>query len=158
VSVRTRGAALLVLGTLLTATVAAQVPNPPASRLVSMTSLTCTFPVLATGAWKDGAPAPSTRSGKLAVAFTSIDTQDGTADAVGGTSKAHITVRVVGNYLHLMQMDPYGALYVTTVFNTETRAGKLQAVHTRHEFTPVSVPGFTSRPEQYYGECETPAK
>jgi hypothetical protein len=51
-------------------------------------------------------------------------------------------------------MDAYGALYVTTVFNTESRPGKLQAVHTRHEYTPVSVPGFTSRPEQYYGDCD----
>jgi len=27
-------------------------------------------------------------------------------------------------------------------------------VHTRHEYTEVRLPGFTSRPEQYYGECE----
>ena len=31
--------------------------------------------------------------------------------------------------------------------------GKLRAVHTRHEYTEVSLPGFTSRPEQYYGDC-----
>jgi hypothetical protein len=40
------------------------------------------------------------------------------------------------------------------VFDKETRAGRLQAVHTRHEYTAVSLPGFTSRPEQYYGDCE----
>jgi len=85
---------------------------------------------------------------------TDLAALSGTADAVGGGGKTHITVRVVGNYLNLMQMDPYGALYVTTVFNTESRPGKLQAVHTRHEYTPVSVPGFTSRPEQYYGDCD----
>jgi len=27
-------------------------------------------------------------------------------------------------------------------------------VHARHEYTEVSLPGYTSRPEQYYGECE----
>jgi len=108
---------------------------------------------MATGTWKAGAPESSTRAAKLSVAFNSIDTQDGTAEAVGDSGKAHITVRLVGAYLHLMQMDPYGALYVTTVMDTETRAGKLQAVHTRHEYTPVSLPGLTSRPEQYYGEC-----
>ncbi len=32
--------------------------------------------------------------------------------------------------------------------------GKLKAVHTRHEYTEVSLPGYTSRPEQYYGECD----
>jgi hypothetical protein len=153
-TVRTCGAAVIVAGMLLAATAAAQVPNPPSPRLVAITSLKCTFPVLATGTWKAGEPVASTKAAKLAVAFTSIDTQEGTADAVGGAGKAHITVRVVGNYLNLMQMDPYGALYVTTVFNTESRPGKLQAVHTRHEYTPVSVPGFTSRPEQYYGDCD----
>jgi hypothetical protein len=29
----------------------------------------------------------------------------------------------------------------------------MRAVHTRHEYTMISLPGFTSRPEQYYGEC-----
>ena len=27
------------------------------------------------------------------------------------------------------------------------------AVHTRHEYTDVLLIGFTSRPEQYYGDC-----
>lgn len=157
-SVRSQCAAFAGAATLLAAAAAAQVPNPPAPRLVSVTSLNCTFATMATGTWKSGEAMASTRPAKLALAFTSIDPQEGTADVVGGNSKAHITVRVVGNYLNLMQMDPYGAVYVTTVFSAETRAGKLQAVHTRHEYTPVSVPGFTSRPEQYYGECEAPVK
>jgi hypothetical protein len=53
-----------------------------------------------------------------------------------------------------MQMDPYGAVYVTTIFNSETKNGRLLAVHTRHEYTPVQLPGLTSRPEQYYGDCQ----
>lgn len=57
-----------------------------------------------------------------------------------------------------MQMEPYGALYVTTVFNQETQAGRLQAAHTRHEYTPVSLPGLTSRPEQYFGDCAVTAQ
>jgi hypothetical protein len=27
-------------------------------------------------------------------------------------------------------------------------------MHSRHEYTDVSLPGYTSSPEQYYGECE----
>jgi hypothetical protein len=27
-------------------------------------------------------------------------------------------------------------------------------VHSRHEYYPTALPGFTSSPEQYYGECE----
>jgi hypothetical protein len=132
----------------------AQAPNAPAPRLVKATALDCTFSAMATGTWKDGVPATSTRPAKLSIAFTSIDTQDGTADAVGDGGKSHITVRMVGNYLNLMQMDPYGAVYLTTIFNTETKSGRLLAAHTRHEYTLVQLPGLTSRPEQYYGDCD----
>jgi hypothetical protein len=131
----------------------AQVPNVPAPRLVNAKTIRCAFSVLATGTWKDGMAEASTRAAKLSVAFTSIDTEDGTADAVDDTRKSHVTVRVIGNYLNFMQVDAYGALYVTTVFNTEAKGGRLLAVHTRHEYTPVQLPGLTSRPEQYYGDC-----
>jgi hypothetical protein len=40
------------------------------------------------------------------------------------------------------------------VFDRPGRNGTLLAAHSRHEFTPVQLPGFTSRPEQYYGECD----
>jgi hypothetical protein len=143
----------VVIGTMVVAGLTAQVPNAPAPRLVNAKSISCSFSVVATGTWKDGVAGSTTRAAKLKVAFTSIDTSDGTADAVGDAGKAHITVRAVGNYLNLMQMDPYGAIYLTTVFNTETTGGRLLAVHTRHEYTPVQLPGLTSRPEQYYGDC-----
>lgn len=152
-TLRSRRAALAV-SVLLAASAAAQAPNAPAPRLLNARSLTCRFTALATGTWKSGQPEATITPATLTLGFSAIDTQDGTADAVGSSGKAHITVRAVGNYLTLMQMDPYGAVYLTTVMNTETRDGKLQAVHTRHEYTPVQLPGLTSRPEQYYGECE----
>jgi hypothetical protein len=132
----------------------AQAPNKPSPRLANVSSLKCTFSVQATGTWKSGESEASIKPAKLSAAFNAVDTQDGTAEAVGDAGKSHITVRLLGSYLHFMQLDPYGALYVTTVMDTETRDGKLQAVHTRHEYTPVSLPGLTSRPEQYYGECQ----
>lgn len=131
----------------------AQVPSAPSARLSKTTTLKCTFSVLATGTWKNGEAVASTRPAKVTVAFNSVDTQDGTADAVGDSGKSHVTVRLVGRYLHFMQVDPYGAMYVTTVFDYEARAGRLAASHTRHEYTPVQLPAFTSRPEQYYGDC-----
>jgi hypothetical protein len=134
------------------------VPNRPPDKLVKATTLKCVFSLMATGTWTNGTPEASVKPAKLAIAFNAVDTQDGTADAVGDSGKSHITVRVSGSYLHLMQMEPYGALYVTTVFDKETKGGKLQAVHTRHEYTAVSLPGLTSRPEQYVGECEVVAK
>lgn len=109
---------------------------------------------MAVGDWKAGEALSTIKSAKLAVAFNAIDTQEGTAESVGDSGKAHITVRLLGSYLHFMQLDTYGALYITTVFDKETRSGKLQAAHSRHEYTPVSLPGLTSRPEQYVGECD----
>jgi hypothetical protein len=139
---------------LVTSSAAAQAPNASPVVLAKATALKCTFLVIATGDWKDGAAEAVVKPAALSVGFTAIDTQDGTADAVGDSGKSHITVRLLGNYLHLMQMDPYGALYVTTVFSRETKPGKLQAAHSRHEYLPVAARGLTSRPEQYYGECE----
>jgi hypothetical protein len=138
---------------LLLVALTVQAPNLPSARLSKITKLSCSFPTMATGTWKAGVPEASTKPAKQSVAFNAVDAQDGTAEAVGDSGKSHITVRLVGSYLHLMQIDPYGALYVTTIMDTETRTGRLQAVHTRHEYTPVSLPGLTSRPEQYYGEC-----
>jgi hypothetical protein len=139
---------------LLTAPLIAQAPNASPEVLVKATALKCTFPVVTIGDWKNSAAEAAVKPATLSVGFTAIDTQDGTAEAVGDAGKSHITVRLLGNYLHFMQMDPYGALYVTTVFNKETRPGRLQAAHSRHEYLPVAVRGLTSRPEQYYGECE----
>jgi hypothetical protein len=148
-----------VLGTLSDVAMAArQVPNLPSARLAKATSLKCVFPTLATGTWKNGASEAAVRPAKLAIGFTAIDTQDGTAEAAGASGKSNITVRLVGNYLHFMQMDAYGAMYVTTVFDQEAKSGRLIAAHSRHEYTPVSLPGLTSRPEQYYGECEILSK
>jgi hypothetical protein len=152
-SMTTRSAAVVVT-LVLPICAAAQVPNAPSARLAKATSLKCTFSSMATGTWKAGESVVSTKPAKLAVSFNAVDTQDGTAEAVGDSGKSHITVRLVGPYLHLMQMDPYGALYVTTVIDTETRPGRLAASHSRHEYTAVQLPGLTSRPEQYYGECE----
>jgi hypothetical protein len=150
----TRFCAAAVVAALSSSVPITQVPNIPAPRLVKAKALRCSFSVLATGTWKDGVAEAATKPAKLSVAFSSIDAEDGTADAIDDTRKSHITVRVIGNYLNFMQVDAYGALYVTTVFNTETKSGRLLAVHTRHEYTPVQLPGLTSRPEQYYGDCE----
>lgn len=115
--------------------------------------LTCAFSLMAIGTWNDDTPSAEVKPAKLAVEFRGIDTQDGTAEAAG-FGPPNIIVRLTGGNLHFLQVGMDGAVYVTTVFDHLTPAGKLKAVHTRHEYTRVSLPGFTSRPEQYYGECE----
>ena len=123
-------------------------------RLADITSLDCTFKVIATGTWTNGEAEASLDGSTFSIGFESIDTDGATAEVVGPYGASSIIVRQTGDYLHLVQMFMVGPLYTTTVIDRETTDGKLMAVHTRHEYTDTSLPGFTSRPEQYYGECE----
>src|SRR5712692_350836 len=99
-------------------------------------------------------PLVETKPATLALGFEEIDVDEGSARVVGAFGPADIIVRLSSGTLHLVQSFREGPLYATTIFPYETRPGRLRAVHTRHEFTEVSLPGFTSRPEQYYGACE----
>ena len=117
--------------------------------------LKCEFTLQATGTWtKAGEPQGEVKKMKLSLGFDSIDTNDGTATVMGSYGAPHIIVRLAAGYLHFMQVGSVGYLHVTTVFDKVAGPGRLKAVHTRHEYTEVSVPGYTSRPEQYYGDCE----
>jgi hypothetical protein len=122
-------------------------------RLLGAKKLNCTFSALATGNW-DGAKASAVVTAtKLEVKFTSIDLDEGTAEADGGFGDSFISAKYAHGYLHLMQISDAGPLYITTVLATETSTGHFKAIHTRHEWSPAIVPGFTSRPEMYVGEC-----
>jgi hypothetical protein len=127
----------------------------PDGRLAAAKSLRCTFALDATGGWKtDGAPNAAVKPAKLVLLFESIDTDEGTAKMRNGTMLSDLVARQSGGYLHFMQSFRSGPLYTTTVFDKETSDGKFKAVHSRHELFTVPVPGATSSPEQYYGECE----
>jgi hypothetical protein len=123
-------------------------------RLAGAKALKCVFHLVATGSWNNGAPQAEVKRTELLVVFNSINTDEGTAGSVGQFGRSDIIARLSNGILHLIESFRDGPVYITTVFNKESRPGKLKAVHTRHEYTDVSVPGFTSSPEQYYGECE----
>jgi hypothetical protein len=128
------------------------------SALASATRLKCVFNVMSIGTWtKKGEALVESKKANLVLQYNSIDTSEGTAEVIGWTGgNFFITVRLVLTSLHLMTTADAGPVYLTTVFDRPTRPGKYKAVHSRHEFTDVSLPGFTSRPEQYVGECEIP--
>jgi hypothetical protein len=128
--------------------------SPSKNATANARSLKCTFALLATGTWIENKAQAELKEAKLAVEFHAINAQEGTADTLGGFGPPHIVVRLAGGTLHFLQVSSDGPVYMTTVFDELTPAGQLKAVHTRHEYTRVSLPGFTSRPEQYYGECE----
>lgn len=137
--------------------IAGGTPAAQATRLplADVKSLRCVFKLMATGTWTPaGESAGEVKAGSLSIAYSDIDTQEGTAEVAGVTGAPHIVAQLSGGYLHLIQIGGTGYLYTTTVFDKVSRAGWLKAVHSRHEYTEVSLPGFTSRPQQYYGECE----
>jgi hypothetical protein len=153
-----RGMAIL-LTALLGSTLHAQAPA--AVPLSSVQRLKCTFTQKVLGTWdKDAVPTAELTPAKLSMVFDAIDTQDGTANAIEVSAPdagaPHITVRLLADNLHFMAMNISGSVYLTTVFaDRDSRAGKnFKAVHTRHEFTATRLTGWTSRPEQYYGQCE----
>jgi hypothetical protein len=124
------------------------------SRLAGIKRLTCVFALYATGTWNNGEPRAEVKPASLSVGFDEIDIDSGTAHVNEAFGPIDIIAKLSTWNLHFLDIRSEGALYVTTVFDRESRSGKLKAVHTRHEYTDVSVPGFTAKPEQYYGECE----
>jgi hypothetical protein len=132
----------------------ADAQRPSLKRLETVKGLTCVFPLLANGTWNKGEPHADVKAAKLSMRFDAINTEEGTARVTDAFGHFEIIARLSTDTLHLMQSFSAGPLYVTTVFNIESRGGKLKAVHARHELTEAILPGFTSSPEQYYGECE----
>lgn len=151
---RTRVGGIGVLVVVLSASqAAAQGTAALQQQLETARALDCTFSLITTGTWKDGAPSADSKPTTLKMGFSDISVDDGSAKADGGYGAAPVVVRYVSDYMHLMQMYKAGPLYTTTVFARAAKAGRLLAVHTRHEFVDVSLPGFTSRPEMYMGDC-----
>jgi hypothetical protein len=140
--------------------VAASMPAPASAqdralmqRLQATVRAECRFTQMATGNWQDGGPSFTTAESDLTTIFYDIDVESGTAEAEGRFGASYIVVRLAQGYLHFMQTLSAGPVYVTTILASPTTDGRLKAVQTRHEYTQVSLPGFTSRPEIYLGDC-----
>jgi hypothetical protein len=122
-------------------------------QLRAATRVECQFSQIAKGDWNDQGSAFATEAADFSAAFFDIDVESGTAEAEGRFGASYIIVRYAEGYLHFMQTLNSGPLYMTTILAQPTTDGRLKAVHTRHEYTQVSLPGFTSRPEMYLGDC-----
>ena len=123
------------------------------TRLKNAKRLDCNFSKLATGTWQAGAAKERVSAVEVEVKFQDIDVDGGTAEADSDFGKSFIVVRYSHGYLHLMQISDAGPLRVTTVFAVESSKGRMKAVQTRHAYTAVQLPGYTSRPEMYVGDC-----
>jgi hypothetical protein len=128
--------------------------DAPAARLASATAVRCRFSTMATVDWQGGEPRSSQKPSTLTLAFEAVNIDEGSARSAEQNGVVDVTVRFANDVLHFMQSLREGPLYVTSIFPVAADGSRLIAVHSRHEFTKVQVPGFTSRPEQYYGSCE----
>jgi hypothetical protein len=122
-------------------------------QLQEATRVDCRFTQLAKADWADDDARFNTEAVDFEASFFDIDVEGGTAEAEGRFGASYIIVRYAEGYLHFMQTLTSGPLYLTTVLADASADGRLKAVHTRHEYTAVSLPGFTSRPEMYLGDC-----
>lgn len=121
------------------------------------TRIDCTFTEIVRSDWSDEGPGFSAEPVEFSASFVDIDAESGTAEAEGRFGASYIIVRYAQGYLHFMQTLTAGPLYLTTVLPYPSTDGRLRAVHTRHEYTQVNLPGFTSRPEMYLGDCSVEA-
>lgn len=123
-------------------------------RLENASKIDCRFEAMATASWEDGVPAVNTAAADFEASFFDINVDEGSAEADSSYGASYIVVRYSFGYLHLMQMINSGPLYVTTILAQETSGGRMMAIHNRLEYSPTVLPGFTSRPEIYVGDCE----
>ena len=153
-SINKKLAAFAIIGTLLLVPSLLRAQDAAKGRLAAAKNLKCTFPIVAVGTWGAKEPEAKVKPSNLVLQFQDINTDEGTARMDSSYGAYDITVRYAGGYLHFIQSFLDGQLYTTTVLEKLTSGGKLKAMHSRHEFTDFALPGFTSSPEQYYGECE----
>jgi hypothetical protein len=145
--------ALIVLAFVLGGPGALHAQTAARDKLAAAKTVTCAFTVYATGTWKNGEAEGALKTVKLSVQFIEINTDEGSARLASGFGIYDIIVRLAPGSLHFIQAFRDGPLYTTTIFDKESRDGRLKAVHTRHEYADIALPGFTSKPEQYYGDC-----
>ena len=127
--------------------------------LAQVKALKCRFAVYASGAWSkttQEASAQVRQPEQLSLEIDDIDTDSGSGRVTGTAGPSEVTALLTISSLHFMERSVTGTLNITTVFSGEPGAKTFRAVHTRHDYLPLSLPGYVSDPSvsQHYGICE----
>ena len=146
---------VIVLAFALTAAAQTTEKNP----LARVQHLKCRFSVYSSGSWtKAQEPQGQIRQPEtLQLEIDEIDTDSGSGRVTGTAGPTEVTALLTISSLHFMERSVTGTLNITTVFAGEPDAKTFRAVHTRHDYLPMSLPGYQSEPSvsQHYGVCET---
>jgi hypothetical protein len=148
---------VLTVVILLTSLPLAVAQSTDKNPLAQVKSLKCTFPVYTVGTWKAGEPqAQIKQAAQFTLTIDDIDTDSGSGRVTGTAGPVEVTALLTVSSLHFMERSVTGTLNITTVFVTEGGAKRFRAVHSRHDYLPMSIPGFTSEPTvtQNYGMCD----
>ena len=126
--------------------------------LAQVKHLKCRFSVYASGSWtKAQEPQGQIRQPEtLQLDIDEIDADSGSGRVTGTAGPSEVTALLTISSLHFMERSVTGTLNITTVFAGEPDAKSFRAVHTRHDYLPMSLPGYQSEPSvsQHYGVCE----
>jgi len=144
----------IVLACALTADAQTTEKNP----LAQVKHLKCRFSVYASGSWtKAQEPQGQIRQPEtLQLEIDEIDADSGSGRVTGTAGPAEVTALLTISSLHFMERSVTGTLNITTVFAGDPDAKTFRAVHTRHDYLPMSLPGYQSEPSvsQHYGVCD----
>jgi hypothetical protein len=149
--------AALTAALTLTAAEPASAQSTEKNPLALVKSFKCTFPVYSVGAWKTGEPqAQIKQAEQFTLTIDDIDTDSGSGRVTGTAGPVEVTALLTVSSLHFMERSVTGTLNITTIFVSDGGVKKFRAVHSRHDYLPMSIPGFTSEPTvtQNYGTCE----
>jgi len=128
--------------------------------LAQVKSLKCRFSIYASGSWTKTTQEPQAQVRQpemLSLEIDEIDTDSGSGRVTGTAGPADVTALLTLSSLHFMERSVTGTLNITTVFAGAEGAKTFRAVHARHDYLPMNLPGYQSEPSvsQHYGVCES---
>lgn len=152
--------AILLLMTAAACAPTANAQSVDKNPLAQVKALKCRFTVYSSGAWAKTTQEPSAQVRQpetLGLEIDEIDTDSGSGRITGTAGPAEVTALLTISSLHFMERSVTGTLNITTVFAGAEGAKTFRAVHTRHDYLPLSLPGYVSDPSvsQHYGICES---
>ncbi len=152
--------AILLLMTAAVCAPAANAQSVDKNPLAQVKALKCRFTVYSSAAWAKTTQEPSAQVRQpetLALEIDEIDTDSGSGRITGTAGPVEVTALLTLSSLHFMERSVTGTLNITTVFAGVEGAKTFRAVHTRHDYLPLSLPGYQSDPSvsQHYGICES---